>query len=199
MLEALDQIKRNASEFLRITAGRSEEMHDRSKDLHAAITETVRIMHTCDWSSLEGALRRDLERSAKSIQFNLINVLDCLEVGETSQEREAYLALAQSISGAYDSLHKYGVDALHDPAVRQEVYDLTGGTCAYCDCELPPNWHVDHLVPKSMGGPDNFANYVPSCPSCNMSKSNGHVIEFVKKARTKFVGPLRFVSSGSAA
>lgn len=30
---------------------------------------------------------------------------------------------------------------------RQQVFDKTGGKCAYCGCELNKGWHVDHADP----------------------------------------------------
>lgn len=62
--------------------------------------------------------------------------------------------------------------------VRQEVYNKTNGHCAYCGCELPKRWQVDHVVPverqngKYTGrGTDDIDNLLPSCPSCNNYKS----------------------------
>lgn len=77
--------------------------------------------------------------------------------------------------------------AINDPAVRAAVLQLTGGRCAYCDCELEQGtgttetFTVEHIVPRESGGPDNIANYVPACKSCNCSKGTGHVITFIKR------------------
>jgi len=63
-----------------------------------------------------------------------------------------------------------------------EDYPLRGplgqAACAYCG-----KWHekltLDHIVPKSKGGP-HYAkwNMVPACFSCNSSKSNLAVLEW---------------------
>jgi len=79
------------------------------------------------------------------------------------------------------------VHAINDPAVRSAVLALTGGRCAYCDCVLEQGtgsteaFTIEHIVPRDSGGPDNIANYVPACRSCNCSKGTGHVITFIKR------------------
>lgn len=42
--------------------------------------------------------------------------------------------------------------------------------CAYC--EKSGELHRDHVVPRSRGGPDNAANIVMACQSCNSSKGD---------------------------
>ena len=47
----------------------------------------------------------------------------------------------------------FAVDDKSDAHVRQKVFAKTGGSCVYCDAELGADWHVDHVVPVSKGGP----------------------------------------------
>lgn len=87
----------------------------------------------------------------------------------------------------------------NDPEVRQAVLDITGGKCAYCGCELQSerngsdNFVVEHVVPKSKGGPDNIVNFVPSCRGCNNAKSDRHVYHFISN-----VLPYRMAKAGGA-
>jgi len=62
---------------------------------------------------------------------------------------------------------------------RKQVYEKTGGKCAYCGCDLPKGWHVDHVVPVvriggdyTGKGTDDIENLLPACPSCNIIKSS---------------------------
>lgn len=81
--------------------------------------------------------------------------------------------------------------AEHNPAnpdVRSRVLALTDGKCAYCGCEISSipgdgreTFIVEHVVPKSAGGPDHLHNYVPACLPCNSSKHAAHVIDFIRK------------------
>lgn len=71
-----------------------------------------------------------------------------------------------------------------DPSVRQAVLEMSDGKCFYCRVDLTGEqsaFHVDHLVPKASGGPDTLANFVASCPACNMSKSDSHVVQFMRR------------------
>jgi hypothetical protein len=56
-----------------------------------------------------------------------------------------------------------------------EVYNKTGGYCAYCGCELRyEDMQVDHVVPINgwmEQGSDTLDNMLPACRSCNHYKS----------------------------
>ena len=71
---------------------------------------------------------------------------------------------------------------------QTQVWDMTGGKCAYCTQRLRltrtgrcPSWSR-HVVPTSQGeSPDNLANYVLACMSCNTSKGADHVLLFIQR------------------
>ena len=64
---------------------------------------------------------------------------------------------------------------------RQQVFDKTGGHCAYCGVKLlEENWHRDHVKPiyrgngsvsSSARGDDTAENSFAACPRCNRWKS----------------------------
>lgn len=54
---------------------------------------------------------------------------------------------------------------------RRKVFDMFGGKCAYCGCDLDENsFHIDHIVPVKAGGKKDNDNVFPSCPDCNNFK-----------------------------
>lgn len=57
-------------------------------------------------------------------------------------------------------------------AIRSAVWRKTDGHCWHCRKKLDPftDFHIDHLVSRKLGGPDDLENYVPSCQTCNLSK-----------------------------
>lgn len=50
------------------------------------------------------------------------------------------------------------------------------GRCAYCRVPVP-DFHLDHVVPVQLGGPDVPANLVPACMTCNRTKGRKNVFE----------------------
>lgn len=54
---------------------------------------------------------------------------------------------------------------------RFEVFKRDRFTCAYCG-RTPPEvlLHVDHIIPKVDGGPDDIENLVTACQDCNLGK-----------------------------
>lgn len=62
------------------------------------------------------------------------------------------------------------------PYDRKAVYERDGGRCRYCGKATKA---VDHVLPLSRGGPDSFENVVLCCHSCNVSKNNRTVEEWL--------------------
>lgn len=63
---------------------------------------------------------------------------------------------------------------------RKMIYNMFGGRCAYCGCEI--DWEeleVDHIVPYVKGG-RTYNNLFPACSICNNTKGTMSVEEFRK-------------------
>lgn len=68
--------------------------------------------------------------------------------------------------------------------------EKTDGRCAYCGKVFEPdrvlenksgwqvNWSLDHLIPKSKGGGDDYANLMPACTRCNSQKKDRDLEDF---------------------
>ena len=130
------------------------------------------------------------------LRFDHVEILDGL--------RDKCGALLGEVRAEMSSLLKRanrGCDlhSLNDKEVRQKVWELTGGRCTYCDCQLEnggtvgASFVVEHVVPRSCGGPDNIANYVPACASCNNSKGDKHVPQFIQTKMDRRRPPLTVV------
>lgn len=60
-----------------------------------------------------------------------------------------------------------------DPKLKAAVYNKCNHRCAYCGIEMTSKeCTVDHVLPKSKGGKDNYDNLLPSCKTCNHSKGS---------------------------
>lgn len=64
---------------------------------------------------------------------------------------------------------------------RREIFERSGGRCHYCPqvLTLDGKWHVEHQMPRALGGEDTPANLVAACVKCNLAKSDRTALEFV--------------------
>ena len=53
------------------------------------------------------------------------------------------------------------------------------GKCAYCEKPLGDDYHVDHMVPLSRGGRNDWENLAVTCPTCNLEKGPKTVEEYI--------------------
>ena len=54
------------------------------------------------------------------------------------------------------------------PTVREAIYKRDGYKCLACGTDKYLT--LDHIVPRSMGGPNNYDNYQTLCKDCNRKK-----------------------------
>lgn len=77
----------------------------------------------------------------------------------------------------------------HDDETVNDLFDLTDGTCFYCEKSISVKnygrvgergaFEVDHFIPVSRGGDDEFENWVPACVDCNTRKADLMPWEFM--------------------
>jgi 5-methylcytosine-specific restriction endonuclease McrA len=60
------------------------------------------------------------------------------------------------------------------PLTRKAVFARDGGRCVYCGA---PATSLDHVVPKSRGGPHTWDNVVSACSRCNHVKADRGIAE----------------------
>ena len=59
---------------------------------------------------------------------------------------------------------------------RKEIFRRDGYVCQYCG-EHTHNLTVDHVMPRSRGGPYTWENLVSACPRCNRRKGGKTLAE----------------------
>lgn len=72
--------------------------------------------------------------------------------------------------------------------LRRLVLEKTGGKCVHCKTPLNGVWEIDHLIPRSKGGPNVFSNLFPSCVPCNQDKSDSMPDDWKSPSPTRPVG-----------
>lgn len=69
---------------------------------------------------------------------------------------------------------------------RKQIFAEADGKCHYCKTpiQIDGYWHVDHKMPRALGGDDDASNLVASCVACNLKKSDRTDTEFEALMRT---------------
>jgi hypothetical protein len=91
------------------------------------------------------------------------------------------------------------------PKMRRAVYDRDNWRCFYCGGNLSGNPRrgfssnraIDHLIPFSKGGVDEFWNYVTTCLLCNSQKTDRTLEEFREYKRQKLFCLVRELMSNT--
>jgi 5-methylcytosine-specific restriction endonuclease McrA len=72
------------------------------------------------------------------------------------------------------------------PLTRRAVFARDGGRCVYCSA---PATSLDHVIPKSRGGPHTWDNVVSACARCNHVKADRGIAELGWRMRRLPVAP----------
>jgi 5-methylcytosine-specific restriction endonuclease McrA len=64
---------------------------------------------------------------------------------------------------------------------RRAIFEASEGKCHYCGTTLTLDgkWHIEHQLPRALGGGDDALNLVAACVRCNLAKRDRTAIEFV--------------------
>jgi 5-methylcytosine-specific restriction endonuclease McrA len=73
---------------------------------------------------------------------------------------------------------KRGAEGSHTGSDIQKLYALQRGKCVCCAVSLKSGYHVDHVMPLSLGGSNWPSNLQLLCPRCNLRKSAKHPSDF---------------------
>ncbi|WP_323950124.1 HNH endonuclease [Aeromonas caviae] len=67
----------------------------------------------------------------------------------------------------------------HSKTKRARVFSMYEGKCAYCGEPIAiGTFHIEHVVPKSSGGTNEYVNLMPSCEGCNRTKRTWSIDDF---------------------
>ena len=66
---------------------------------------------------------------------------------------------------------------------KQRVFDRDGRICRYCGSDEEP-LHIDHIIPRKVGGTHDLENLQVLCKACNLRKSSKDEGVFLAQAAT---------------
>lgn len=66
------------------------------------------------------------------------------------------------------------------------LFARQNGRCAYCCRDLEGiKAQVDHVIPRSKGGPNTLENYALACVWCNITKKDTSALDFAIRLLTR--------------
>ena len=89
---------------------------------------------------------------------------------------------------------EYQQGPLYQTHLRAYIRELWGHRCAYCGkaaWENRTRFELDHVVPRSKGGPTNIGNLVWACRPCNQAKADKDVDAFLSENPERSTAVLR--------
>lgn len=69
---------------------------------------------------------------------------------------------------------------LLSPGIVEKLFALQKGKCACCGLPLGKEYHIDHIMPIALGGPNEDRNVQLLRKKCNLSKQAKHPIDFMQ-------------------
>lgn len=71
------------------------------------------------------------------------------------------------------------------PVQRRAVWERDGGRCCACGVDLQPGWHIDHILPRELGGAHEMDNWQALCAPCHKEKTKGDNRRIAKSRRLR--------------
>lgn len=143
----------------------------------------------------DGWLAPSLQHRVDTTMTWVRRLMRYVPVGELTQELVRFDM--QKMENPEISGVEYQQGTLFGFEVKEYLLQKWGRKCAYCGAENRP-LEVEHIRPKSKGGPDRVSNLTLACTPCNQRKNNRPVEEFLaekpdvlKRILAKAKAPLR--------
>lgn len=143
------------------------QAHRKEKSEHARTSRLARHEEAVERDRTSRLAHRE-ERAEYSHIYRLAHREECAEYGRL-------YALAHPNKFCDQSARRRALRrAAHvEPVSRVAVFTRDGGRCHVCGKKAnPKKWHLDHLIPLSLGGEHSYKNVAVSCPTCNLQRGN---------------------------
>lgn len=86
---------------------------------------------------------------------------------------------SQALQSSRKHIKKYGYEVFDDLTLMDVIFTFAfaDGECSYCGT-VTDDYHMEHIVALSNGGPNTLSNICVSCSKCNGSKNNHNLLEW---------------------
>ncbi|MBW2732980.1 MAG: HNH endonuclease [Deltaproteobacteria bacterium] len=102
-----------------------------------------------------------------------LQILDKVEVVETYDREVRSVRLVLKLPSVVRLVGALALRPKHVKFSRENVLARDRWRCQYCGDHKPtPQLTLDHVIPRSRGGPTNWQNIVTACKDCNHHKAN---------------------------
>ena len=140
-------------------------------------------LHAEDFDRAEAAIYQIMAEQVKFVATDLATagigsvlagVVDIVRASKAAEVVEGAAPIIKAGARGGETAGKAFPQAVKEAAVEENLA-ATGAdapVCVWCRMETESP-HIDHAVPRSMGGDATLENAQVACPHCNMSRGNG--------------------------
>ena len=156
-----------------------EEIREKARRFRAEHPDKVRASaHKCYFSQKE-------ERIAKVRAIRAVDpeAFRAKARARRAKSLEKYLATESALRERIRDKLRASAMARHyakRKTILTELKRLQNNRCAYCQQIVTGTPHIDHIMPKALGGSNEMSNLQLTCAPCNQSKCARHPIDFAQ-------------------
>ena len=123
-----------------------------------------KVLYRDGWIAIRNFIKHQNEKSPK-VKIGIINELE-----KVPRDLKKWIGVTSD----------YSIPIVELLTKRQIILIRDSFQCQYCSKEIKTDndYEIDHIVPLSIGGKDNYANLVLSCIECNQKKLDKTAMEF---------------------
>jgi 5-methylcytosine-specific restriction endonuclease McrA len=103
------------------------------------------------------------------------------EINKKRQAKRLENPELERIKAAKRRAHKKQSGGVLSTGIIDKLLQMQNGLCACCSNPLNGLYHLDHIVPLSLGGKNSDDNVQLLLPKCNLQKYNAPPEEFFKR------------------
>lgn len=110
------------------------------------------------------------ERQKVALDAKVTDMRNCVKCGVLFKGKHGHNRRARKRSSG----------GVISPGLARKLFKLQSGKCACCGLSLGGDYHMDHIMPIAMGGPNEDRNIQLLRAACNIQKTAKHPVDFMQ-------------------